>query len=122
MNELDRKNIMNLADTIQGEINRMCVTHELSELDTMYQHATVNLKNLLYMRSKDFLKKKKDSWTPCSEPPQENGKYLCCDKDGDMNTDTFKDGEWFTEAYCILTTKWVAWRPLPEPWKGEKDV
>lgn len=61
-----------------------------------------------------------DSWTPCSEPPTENGKYLCCDKNGDMNADTFHDGEWFTEAYCFLTTKWVAWRPLPDPWKGEE--
>ena len=30
---------MNLADTIQGEINRMCVTQELSEFNTMYEHA-----------------------------------------------------------------------------------
>lgn len=39
MTELERKKIMNLADTIQGEINRMCVTKELAELDTMYGHA-----------------------------------------------------------------------------------
>ncbi len=42
---------MILADTIQGEINRMCVTNELSEFGTMYLHATKNLdklKNMIY--------------------------------------------------------------------------
>lgn len=46
MKEQERKTIMNLADTIQGEINRMCVTHELSEFDTMYGHAKRNLDKL----------------------------------------------------------------------------
>ena len=36
MMETDRKIIMNLADTIKGEINRMCVTKELKEFDDMY--------------------------------------------------------------------------------------
>lgn len=39
MNEQERKVMMNLADTINGEINRMCVTKDLSEFDTMYGHA-----------------------------------------------------------------------------------
>lgn len=49
MTENERKSMMILADTIQGEINRMCVTNELSELDTMHQHAKVNLDRLLDM-------------------------------------------------------------------------
>lgn len=40
---------MILADTIQGEINRMCVTKELSEFDTMYLHAKKNLEKLSKM-------------------------------------------------------------------------
>ena len=51
MTENERKSMMILADTIQGEINRMCVTKELSELDTMYEHARINLdklSNLIY--------------------------------------------------------------------------
>ena len=49
MTENERKSIMLLADTIEGEINRMCVTDDLNELDTMYSHANTNLDNLLSM-------------------------------------------------------------------------
>ena len=49
MSESERKSMMILADTIQGEINRMCVTKELSELDTMYEHAKNNLEKLSKM-------------------------------------------------------------------------
>ena len=41
MTENERKTMMILADTITGEINRMCVTNELSEFDTMYGHAKI---------------------------------------------------------------------------------
>lgn len=49
MTENERKTIMILADTIEGEVNRMCVTNELTELDSMYYHATINLGKLLNM-------------------------------------------------------------------------
>ncbi len=49
MTENERKSMMILADTIKGEINRMCVTHELSEFDTMYGHAKRNLDELSKM-------------------------------------------------------------------------
>ena len=49
MTENERKSMMICADTIKGEINRMCVTNELSELETMHQHAKVNLDRLLDM-------------------------------------------------------------------------
>ena len=49
MTENERKTMMILADTIQGEINRMCVTKELSEFDTMYLHAKKNLEKLSKM-------------------------------------------------------------------------
>lgn len=46
MTENERKKMMILADTIKGEINRMCVTKDLSEFDTMYAHAKKNLEKL----------------------------------------------------------------------------
>lgn len=46
MTESERKTMMILADTIEGEINRMCVTTELEEFDTMYGHAKKNLEKL----------------------------------------------------------------------------
>ena len=41
--------IINLADTIEGEINRMCVTTDKNELCTMYDYAKENLLKLLFM-------------------------------------------------------------------------
>ena len=49
MTELERKKMFNLVDTIEGEINRMCVTKDLSEFDTMYGHAKKNLDKLSKM-------------------------------------------------------------------------
>lgn len=50
MTEQERKTMMILADTIQGEINRMCVTKELSELDSMALYARKNIEKLQKMR------------------------------------------------------------------------
>jgi hypothetical protein len=49
MDDLERKKILNLADTLQGEINRMCVTKDLAELDSMALHAKKNLEKLSKM-------------------------------------------------------------------------
>jgi len=46
MTEQENKEIMNLADMITGEVNRMCVTNSLEELDSMAQHARINIENL----------------------------------------------------------------------------
>ena len=53
MNE-KKKEMMLLADMIKGEINRMCVTDELSELDTMALHAKKNIEKLQGMRYSDI--------------------------------------------------------------------
>ena len=50
MTELERKKMMNLADTIEGEINRMCVTDDLAELDSMALHAWKNIEKLKKLR------------------------------------------------------------------------
>ena len=49
MTEQIRKEIMNLADAIKGEINRMCLTKKLSMFDTMYGHAKRDLEKLSKM-------------------------------------------------------------------------
>lgn len=46
MTEQERKVMLNLADTLKGEINRMCVTKDISELDKMLLSAIVNLTEL----------------------------------------------------------------------------
>lgn len=50
MTEQERKKMFNLTDTIQGEINRMCVTEELTELDSMLLHAKKNIEKLWSLR------------------------------------------------------------------------
>ena len=60
MIEQERKKILNLADTLQGEINRMCVTKDLSELDSMALHARKNIERLQAMRYKDFNAERKE--------------------------------------------------------------
>ncbi len=60
MTEQERKKIMNLADTIKGEINRLCVTKELSELDSMAIHVKRNIEKLQSMWwNGDFRKESK---------------------------------------------------------------
>lgn len=51
---MQNKELLNLADTIIGEVNRMCVTKDLAELDKMALYATKNIKKLVDMRYKDM--------------------------------------------------------------------
>lgn len=46
MNREERQKIMDLADTIKGEINRMCVTDSLAEVNTMADNAIINIEKL----------------------------------------------------------------------------
>lgn len=47
---MQTKEELNLADTINGEINRMCVTDDIAELDTMALHARRNIERLQSLR------------------------------------------------------------------------
>ena len=60
MTEQERKEMLNLADMIHGEINRMCVTKDLAELDSMALYAKKNLERLQAMRYKDFNAERKE--------------------------------------------------------------
>ena len=56
---MQTKEELNLADTIKGEINRMCVTDDIAELDTMALHARRNierLQSLRYASIKEYLR------------------------------------------------------------------
>jgi len=65
-----------------------------------------------------------DDWTPCSRDlPEEEGSYLVTDDAGGMKT--VQDDVFF--HYEDGTSSWVysqnvtAWKPLPEPYRGEQD-
>ena len=60
MNREERKKMMILADTIKGEINRMCVTDSLAEVDTMADHAIRNIEKLQNMRFADLVGERKE--------------------------------------------------------------
>lgn len=47
---MQTKEELNLADTIKGEINRMCVTNDIAELDTMALYARRNIERLQSLR------------------------------------------------------------------------
>lgn len=44
------KEVCILSGTIKGEVNRMCETDDLAELDTMALHARKNIERLQKMR------------------------------------------------------------------------
>jgi hypothetical protein len=50
--------IMILADMIQGEINRMCVTDDMIELNNMSLYARNNIGKLRDMREEDLTERK----------------------------------------------------------------
>lgn len=58
MIEQKREEMLILADTIQGEINRICVTDDLTELINMTRYAINNIRRLQTMRyTLDFASK-----------------------------------------------------------------
>lgn len=60
MNREEHQKMMILADTINGDINRMCVTDSLAELDTMADHAIRNIEKLQNMRFADLVRERKE--------------------------------------------------------------
>lgn len=60
MNNEERQKMMILADTIKGEINRMCVTDSLAEVDTMADHAIRNIEKLQNMRFAGLVGERKE--------------------------------------------------------------
>lgn len=60
MTERERKIMFNLVDMLKGEINRMCVTDDLAELDSMALHARKNIEKLQNMRYADLRGQKND--------------------------------------------------------------
>ena len=77
--------------------------------------------------------KSAQQWIPCSERlPEEDGQYLIMVKYKHVN-DSYEDvyaehGEWFDGrwdmfcfGHCGEVEDIIAWMPLPEPWKGEKQ-
>lgn len=70
------------------------------------------------------LEKEKDEWTPISErPPEEEGRYLVTDDAGGVRTvqdDEFLYREDGTPLW-LYSQNVTAWRPLPEPYRGEQE-
>lgn len=52
--------IMILADMIKGEINRMCVTDDMIELNNMSLYARNNIGKLRDMREADLAERKEE--------------------------------------------------------------
>lgn len=60
MTEKERQKMLNIADMIRGEVNRMCVTDSLAELDTMALHAKKNIEAIGAIRYSELLGERKE--------------------------------------------------------------
>jgi hypothetical protein len=60
MTEQERKKMLNLADMINGEVNRICVTMSKIELFKMYRSLQNNIDKLVNMKCDDLLSRKED--------------------------------------------------------------
>lgn len=58
-----------------------------------------------------------DKWIPCSERLPKDNQEVLIFADGNIEIDTYYDGEF--EACCFYGNEVIAWQPLPEPYKGE---
>lgn len=64
-------------------------------------------------------------WIPCSERLPEKGRKVLLQTEGSQMTVAFLDKKlkWYVDSgdyFCTdLSAKPIAWRPLPEPYKGE---
>ncbi len=58
---MQSKSIFSIADMLEGEINRMCVTHDLHELDTMAFHAKKNIEKLQEIRYSDLQEEQEEN-------------------------------------------------------------
>ena len=54
MTREERQKMANITDMIEGEINRMCVTEDLSELDSMTLYAIKNICELNKMKAHEI--------------------------------------------------------------------
>lgn len=77
---------------------------------------------------------KESDWIPCSEPPKNEGTYLVYapgymggsssskENHNGVMFSNYKNGKWSIEhGYYKRPNCVKAWRPLPEPYLGDKD-
>lgn len=61
-------------------------------------------------------------WIPCSETEElPNHEVLCCDNYGEelIGWLSCEDDQWLCESDGEMMYDPIAWRELPEPWRGE---
>ena len=60
-------------------------------------------------------------WQPVSNPPKENGEYLCADRDVVFIAE-YKNGYWSVLSNRPYSAFWTPqyWQPKPQPPKGEE--
>ena len=64
-------------------------------------------------------------WIPCSEPPKESGTYIVTAYDGTDKRVTFVKYQKTLKRWDLTGARsyWriLAYKPLPEPWRGEEN-
>ena len=96
-------------------ISRQAVLNKLEKWDWQELYLPIHFKQIL-----DDVPsvENKGEWIPVSERlPEENTKvYLACCDDGYISSIMYDSGRWL-----INGTNIIAWMPLPEPYKGERE-
>ena len=125
---MQTKEELNLADTIKGEINRMCVTNDIAELDTMALHARRNIERLQSLRYASI--------TADTPQTDEIGDCNSCEYLGDLRCGMCTNGSGYrrradtpqTEETCercvyVRGSQWCqGCNGTPKRWDGEKIV
>lgn len=117
---MTHKELMNEADMLQGNINRMMVTNDKDELLKMYAFALERLGKIYRERIYVSTIQPEPHWIPTSERlPKISEDVLLSYFDevtiGWLNS----DGSWsiFDGWECVSADEISAWLPLPEAYK-----
>lgn len=75
------------------------------------------------LKNSPILIEPEQQWIPCSETEDlPEHEVLCCDKYGEelIGWLSYSDDQWLCESECEIMYDPIAWRELPEPWRGEE--
>lgn len=95
---------------------------QLIQVDKEYKRCLKRIDEW-YQSELEWLEEQQTGWTPVSEKPKENGKYIVSLEDSVYPWANFFNGKWFMLSNGIAREfgeyEVIAWMPLPEPY-GKK--
>lgn len=114
------ESLPNCPNGFSDTYDKACIIGVLEELPSVQPDIARDIVTILEneqdMRVVLQNERKRGRWIPCSERlPEKDGRYLITGKMGTVYSLDFEDGRWYGGI------KPIAWRELPEPWRGGQD-